>query len=86
MNLCASIHRLEHGKGRGERIVCSLDKWFYDNGNVILTEETDHIEYVLDLLFSLVPRVKSPLCLLLERSSPFPLSRVGGGKTLLSIQ
>ena len=53
-----------------EKDICSLDNWFYNNGNAILAEETDYIKYPSDL-FSLVPRTKSPLRLLMERSSRF---------------
>lgn len=53
-----------------EKDIRSLDNWFYNNGNAILAEETEYIRYPSDL-FSLVPRIKSPLRLLLERSSRF---------------
>ena len=48
----------------------SLDNWFYNNENAILAEETDYIRHPSDL-FSIVPKIKSPLRLLLERSSHF---------------
>ena len=55
--------------------ICSLDNWFYNNGNAILTEETDYTKHAADL-FSLVPTPKSPLRSLLERSSRFRLLRL----------
>ena len=53
----------------------SLDNWFWNNDNAILPEETDYIKHPSDL-FSLVPRQKSPLRLLLERSSHFRFLRL----------
>ena len=50
--------------------ISSLDNWFYNNGNAILAEETKYIRYPSDL-FSIVPGIKSPLRLILERSSRF---------------
>lgn len=55
--------------------ICSLENWFYNNGNAILAEETDYIKHHSDL-FSLVPTPKSPLRSLLERSSHFRLLRL----------
>ena len=55
--------------------IYSLSNWFNNNGNAILAEETDYIKHPSDL-FSLVPRLKSPLVSLLERSSRFRLLRL----------
>ena len=55
--------------------LCSLENWFYNNGNAILAEEMDYIKHHSDL-FSLVPTPKSPLRSLLERSSHFRLLRL----------
>ena len=64
-----------------EKDICSLDNWFYNNGNAILAEETDYIKYPSDL-FSLVPRTKSPLRLLMENSSRFRFSKWWQQKTV----
>ena len=55
---------------RPGRDISSLDSWFYNNENVTLAEEMDCFIYPSDL-FSLMPKVKSLLRLLLERSSHF---------------
>lgn len=55
--------------------ICSLENWFYNNGNAILAEETSYIKHHSDLL-SVVPTPKSPLRSLLERSSHFRLLRL----------
>lgn len=55
--------------------ICSLENWFYNNGNAILAEETGYIKHHSDL-FPLVPISKSPLRSLLERSSHFRLLRL----------
>ena len=55
--------------------ICSLENWFYNNGNAILTEETSYTKHPSDL-FSLMPTPKSPLRSLLERSSHFRLLKL----------
>lgn len=71
---------LQHSQSRArppvlKKDICSLENWFYNNGNVILAEETGYIKHHSDL-FSLVPTPKSPLRSLLERSSHFRLLRL----------
>ena len=53
----------------------SLENWFYNNGNAILEAETDYIKRSSDL-FSVVPKSKSPLRVLLEHSRRFRLLKL----------
>ena len=64
-----------------KRDISNLNKWFHNNLNAILAEETEYIKHPSDL-FSLVPRVKSPLRLLLEHSSRFRLLKLWQQKTI----
>ena len=58
-----------------KRDICNLEKWFRNNDNAILAEETDYIKHHSDL-FSVVPTPKSSLRSLLERSSRFRLLKL----------
>lgn len=53
----------------------SLSNWFSNNDQAILAEETDYVKYSEDL-FAVVSKSKTPLRLLLERSSHFRLFRL----------
>ena len=55
--------------------VCSLENWFYNNGNAILEAETEYIKRSSDI-FSVVPKSKSPLRVLLEHSHRFRLLKL----------
>ena len=54
--------------------IVSLENWFYNHPSAILPAETMYIKRPSDL-FTLVPASKSPLRLLLERSSRFRLHK-----------
>ncbi|KAF6217660.1 hypothetical protein HO133_006762 [Letharia lupina] len=76
---------LQHSRIRArpqvpKKDICSLDNWFFNNGNAILAEETAYTKYPSDL-FSLVPTPKSPLRSLLEHSSHFRLLKLWQQKT-----
>ena len=58
-----------------EKDVSSLENWFYNNGNAILENETEYIKRSSDL-FSVVPKSKSPLRVLLEHSHRFRLLKL----------
>ena len=55
--------------------VSSLENWFYNNGKAILEAETKYIERPSDL-FSVAPKAKSPLRVLLEHSHHFRLLKL----------
>ena len=55
--------------------IISLENWLYNHPNAILPAETEYIKRPSDL-FTLVPASKSPLRLLLERSSHFRLLKL----------
>jgi hypothetical protein len=65
-----------------EKDVASLSNWFHNHQNAILDEETQFISHRKDLI-ALVPKVKTPLRRLLERSSHFRLTRLWRKKRLL---
>src|ERR1700734_3430526 len=56
------------------RSVESVSNWLYNNGDPIATEETSYLEHPTDLV-PLVPKPRSFLRRLLERSDRFRLSR-----------
>ena len=55
--------------------IISLENWFHNHPNAILSSETEYINRPSDL-FTLVPASKSPLRLLLERSRRFRLLKI----------
>jgi hypothetical protein len=55
--------------------VISISNWFHNHRNAILREETEYINEPNDL-FAVVPKAKTPLRQLLERSSHFRLWRL----------
>ena len=55
--------------------ISSLENWFYNNRNAILEAETEYIERSSDL-FSIVPKAKTPLRVLLEHSNRFRLLKL----------
>ena len=70
----------QHSQIRGrpqvpERDRNSLSNWFSNNEAAILAEETDYVKHSEDL-FAIVPKSKTPLRSLLERSSHFRLFRL----------
>ena len=52
--------------------ITSVSNWFQNNKNAILEDETQYITYERDL-FAMVPKNKTPLRQLLEKSSGFRL-------------
>lgn len=70
----------QHSKIRGrpqvsDRDRISLSNWFSNNDAAILAEETNYVEHSEDL-FAVIPKSKTPLRSLLERSSHFRLFRL----------
>lgn len=61
--------------------VSSLENWFFNNGNAILEAETEYVKRSSDL-FSLVPKSKSPLRVLLEHSHRFRLLKLWQDKNV----
>ena len=59
-----------HRKG-----ILNLEHWFHNHPNAIFAGETEYIKHSKDL-FALVPAIKSPLRVLLERSRHFRLLKV----------
>lgn len=64
--------------------ISSLENWFHNNGNAILEAETEYIKRSSDL-FSIVPKFKSPLRVLLEHSRHFRLLKLWQEKNVDSM-
>lgn len=71
---------LQHGQMRAkptvpEKDIRSVQMWQHNHKNAILREETDYLQHTSDL-FSIVPKLRSPLRRLIERSPSFRTSHV----------
>lgn len=61
--------------------IASLETWFYNNGSAILEAEKEYVKRSSDL-FSVVPKSKSPLRVLLEHSRHFRLLKLWQQKSV----